>query len=114
MDKKYNWSKWLLAFIFAVAVITVYKTFDNLANVFGAIGSFINLLMPFIIGAILAFFLYPACKKVEEFFSRSKRKKISESKRTFGFGCICRIYTDYSPGHKPFNASPFSKCCRIC
>ena len=81
MDKKYNWSKWLLAFIFAVAVITVYKTFDNLANVFGAIGSFINLLMPFIIGAILAFFLYPACKKVEEFFSRSKRKKISESKK---------------------------------
>ena len=81
MDKKYNRSKWLLAFIFAVAVITVYKTFDNLANVFGAIGSFINLLMPFIIGAILAFFLYPACKKVEEFFSRSKRKKISESKK---------------------------------
>lgn len=81
MDKKYNWSKWLLAFIFAVAVITVYKTFDNLANVFGAIGSFINLLMPFIIGAILAFFLYPACKKVEEFFSRSKRKKIAESKK---------------------------------
>lgn len=81
MDKKHTWSKWLLAFIFAVAVITVYKTFDNLANVFGAIGSFINLLMPFIIGAILAFFLYPACKKVEEFFARSKCKKIAKSKK---------------------------------
>ncbi len=81
MDKKHTWSKWLLAFIFAVAVITVYKTFDNLANVFGAIGSFINLLMPFIIGAILAFFLYPACKKVEEFFSRSKRDKIKKVKK---------------------------------
>ncbi|MBR5156228.1 MAG: AI-2E family transporter [Clostridia bacterium] len=81
MDKKHTWSKWLLAFIFAVAVITVYKTFDNLANVFSAIGSFINLLMPFIIGAILAFFLYPACKKTEEFFARSKHKKIAESKK---------------------------------
>lgn len=81
MDKKHTWYKWLLAFIFAVAVITVYKTFDNLANVFGAIGSFINLLMPFIIGAVLAFFLYPACHKLEGFFARSKHKKIVASKK---------------------------------
>ena len=33
MKKLKEYSKWVAAFIFAVAVITVYKTYDNLSNI---------------------------------------------------------------------------------
>lgn len=73
MENKRNWTKWLSSFVFAVAVITVYKTFDNLHNVFAAFMRFVGLLTPFIIGFILAFFLYPACQRLERVFKKSKK-----------------------------------------
>jgi predicted PurR-regulated permease PerM len=80
-QQKHNWSKWIAAFVFAVAVITVYKTFDNITNIFSAIGSFISLITPFIIGIVLAFFLYPACRKLEDVLSRSKYPRIVAAKK---------------------------------
>lgn len=82
MEKqKHTWSKWIAAFVFAVAVITVYKTFDNITDIFSAIGSFLSLITPFIIGGALAFFLYPACRKLEESLSRCKYSKIAAVKK---------------------------------
>lgn len=59
--KKY--SKWAAAFIFAVAVITVYKTFDNLSNITKIIGTVLSAAAPFFGGFIIAYLLnLPAVK----------------------------------------------------
>ena len=82
MEKKHNWPRWLGAFLFAVGVITVYKTFDNLTNVFNAFMQFLGLLTPFIIGFTLSFFLYPACLKVESWLDHSNQKLVQKHSRT--------------------------------
>lgn len=53
--KKY--SKWAAAFVFAVAVITVYKTFDNISNITRFIGVILSAMTPFFGGFILAYVL---------------------------------------------------------
>lgn len=83
MDKNgFYWKKWLGAFLFGVALITVYKTFDNLTEIFKTISGIISLFTPFIIGFILAFFLYPATLSVERKLSGSKKKWIVKHKKT--------------------------------
>lgn len=81
MEQKKSWSRWIAAFVFAVAVITVYKTYDNLPNVFGAIGYFFSLLTPFFIGMGLAFFLYPGCRRLEGVFGNSRHPKVAAAKK---------------------------------
>lgn len=75
--------KWLYWFIFAVCVIAVYKILDN----FTAIGDFckklIGILMPFMMGALIAYILYIPCKKIEELFRKSKSKLVKKKARTF-------------------------------
>lgn len=74
MKEKSNITKWIYWFIFAVAVIAVYKMLDN----FVAIGEFfknlLGILMPFIMGALVAYILYIPCRKIEVWISNSKRK----------------------------------------
>lgn len=73
--------KWLYWFIFAVAIIVIYKMLDN----FTAIGEFfknlIGILMPFIMGGLIAYILYMPCKKIEEIFNKSKKKLIKKHSR---------------------------------
>lgn len=75
-EKKRTLTKWLYWFLFAVAVIFVYKTLDN----FSAIGNWINgllsVLMPFIIGMLIAYILYIPSRKIERLFEKVKRPKI--------------------------------------
>ena len=59
--------RFLGVFILAVAIIIVYKTFDNLAGIFAAIGSFLKLLSPVVYAFVIAFLLYPLCEKTETF-----------------------------------------------
>ena len=47
---KNNWKKWLYWFLFAVAVIIVYKAFDNFTDIMNALGTFFNVITPFIAG----------------------------------------------------------------
>ncbi len=83
MEKgRQEWKRWLWAFLFGAALITVYKTFDNLSRVFAALGSFLSLLTPFTIGLLLAFFLYPATVRLETKLAKSKRKFIIVRSKT--------------------------------
>ena len=74
-DNKKKITKWLYWFLFAVAVILVYKTLDN----FSAIGSWIknlfDVLMPFIVGLLIAYLLYIPCRKIEAFYKKNKKIK---------------------------------------
>ena len=86
MKDKNKITTWLYWFVFAVAVIVVYKMLDN----FTAIGSFfrnlLEILMPFIMGALIAYILYIPCKKIENCFGKCKLKSIQ--KRRIGLSIL--------------------------
>lgn len=82
MEKKNNiWGKWLYWFIFAVAVITVYKTLDNFKDITNWLKGIIGVLMPFIVGIFLAYLFYLPCKKIEKSYQKSKFKIIKKKSR---------------------------------
>lgn len=79
-EKKRTITKWLYWFLFAVAIIFVYKTLDN----FTAIGNFIknlfDVLMPFIIGIVIAYILYIPSRKIEDVYRKVKKLKFIAKK----------------------------------
>lgn len=82
MEKKNNiWGKWLYWFIFAVAVITVYKTLDNFKDITNWIKGIIGVLIPFIVGILLAYLFYLPCKKIEKTYQKSKIKIVKKKSR---------------------------------
>lgn len=68
-DYKIIFRKWLPLFILVIIVVTYFKSLeyipDLLVSVFNAIDTFINLLVPFFIGALLAYILNIPCRKIE-------------------------------------------------
>lgn len=72
MKEKGNITKWLYWFSLALAVILVYKFLDNFTAIGQFITNLIGILMPFLIGALIAYILYIPCKKVEECFKKTK------------------------------------------
>ena len=89
MKKDNQITKWLYWFTLAIAIIIIYKLLDN----FTAIGQFLSnlfaILMPFLMGILIAYILYTPCKKVEECFQKTKFKLLR--KRAKGFS----IFTVY-------------------
>lgn len=73
--------KWFIAFVFAVAVIAVYKTFDNLSNITKAIGTVLGAFQPFVIGFVIAYLLNIPAKKIESLIAKAKNKHISGKAR---------------------------------
>lgn len=69
-DKYY---KWIAAFIFCVAVIAVYKTFDNLSDVIAGVGTVIGAFSPFVAGFVIAYLLNIPAKKIENPLLKSKK-----------------------------------------
>lgn len=83
MERKgFNWKRWLGAFFYGVALITVYKTFDNFAGVFKTVREVFSLFTPFLIGFILAFFLYPAALWLEKKLADRKMKFLVKHRKT--------------------------------
>lgn len=82
MEKKNHiWGSWLYWFIFAVAVIVLYKTLDNFTQVTNWIKGIIDVLMPFIIGILIAYIFYIPSKKIEAKYAKSKIKLIRKKAR---------------------------------
>lgn len=67
--------KWLYWFIFAVAVIIVYKTLDNFSDITAWFGRLFSLLMPFFMGILIAYLLYTPCKSIERALIKGKMTK---------------------------------------
>ena len=64
-------AQWLSLFLLAVAVIAVYKTFDDIVEIGGFFSKLMGILSPFVIGFGMAFLLYGPCNKIEGLFRRS-------------------------------------------
>ena len=80
-EKKGGLTKWLYWFLFAVAVITVYKTLDNFNDILGWLNSLLEILMPFLIGILIAYLLYLPAKKIEKGLLKAKGKLIRKKAR---------------------------------
>lgn len=78
---KKNWSKWMYWFVFAVAVIAVYKIFDNLGQITGFITGFFNVIAPFLCGILIAYLLYLPASKLEKGLLKSKNKLVRKKAR---------------------------------
>lgn len=87
MEEKKRGLKWLYWFSLGVAIIAVYKLLDNLGQITTWIVEFIDILMPFIMGLLIAYLLYIPCKKVEACFKNKKRSKFIQ-KRARGLSII--------------------------
>lgn len=71
-NSKSAWKKWVYWFSFAIAVIIVYKTLDNFSEIKIWISNLFSIIMPFIIGIIIAYLLYWPTKKIESLYSKIK------------------------------------------
>ena len=74
-NNKKKITKWLYWFLFAVAIILVYKTLDNFSAIGEWIKDFFDVLMPFILGLLIAYLLYIPCRKIESIYKKSKKIK---------------------------------------
>ncbi|MBO5413742.1 MAG: AI-2E family transporter [Clostridia bacterium] len=84
MEKKTrSITKWLYWFLFAVAVIAVYKTLDNFSDITSWIGRLLDVLAPFLAGILIAYILYLPSRKIENLLKKTKKIKfISKKART--------------------------------
>ena len=87
LNNKGKLTKWLYWFLFAVAVILVYKTLDNFSAIGAWIKNLIDVLMPFIVGLLIAYLLYIPCRKVESFYRKTKKLKFIQ-KRARGLSIL--------------------------
>lgn len=87
MEKQKSWKKWISLFLFAVCIIIVYKTVDSFADIANWIGGLFKILMPFVVGLLIAYLLYLPCKKVEKWYRKSKKVKFI-SKRARGLSIL--------------------------
>ena len=78
-DRKF--AKYVGWFIFAVALITIYKTIDSVGIVFKWFQGLVKLLAPFGFAVLLAYLLYFPCRKIEKWIRKSKWKVISKRAR---------------------------------
>ncbi|MCC8168782.1 MAG: AI-2E family transporter, partial [Oscillospiraceae bacterium] len=70
--------KWIAAFVFCVAVIAVYKTFDNFSNILNGIGVVLQAFSPFIVGFVIAYLLNIPAKKIEVLLYKVKNKYVKK------------------------------------
>lgn len=85
-------SKYLGPFIFAVALIAVYKTFDNFGNIMALIKHIIALLNPFIIGFVIAYIFITPCNAIENFLGRRKTAFLNNHRRAIAVSAIYIVF----------------------
>ena len=85
---KSHWKKWVYWFLFAVAVIMVYKALDNFSDVMGVIGTFFEVIAPFLAGIFIAYLLYLPCKYFEKKYKKTKVKFINKKARILGVATV--------------------------
>ncbi len=74
-EKKKGLTKWLYWFILGVAIIAVYKLLDNIGPIAIWIQSLFHILMPFIIGLLIAYLFYIPCRSLEKCYKSVKKPK---------------------------------------
>ncbi len=82
MNNKQEWKKWIKMFLFALAVIIAYKSFDNLTSLTDFFENLGGVLMPFFIGILIAYVLYFPSRSIEKMYEKLKPKWVRNKART--------------------------------
>ena len=88
MKKNNFWRKYAAWLIFGIALIVIFKTIDNYKEIFSWVGNLISLLMPFFLAGLLAFILYPSCRKLECLYKKIKLKFIAKKSRVLSVATV--------------------------
>ena len=83
MKKENKWTKWLYYFSLAVCVVVVYKTLDSFPAILGWFRTLLDVLMPFILGVLIAYLFYLPCKTLETWYQKRKAKLLQKKARIF-------------------------------
>lgn len=75
-EDKYNINRWGFWFSLALAIIALYNIMGNLTRIGQWLGNLIEVLMPFCLGLLIAYILYLPCKKIEDMYKRTKKKRL--------------------------------------
>lgn len=65
MKEKRVWTKWFYWFTFAVSIILIYKVLDNFTAIGKWFAEFFHIMMPFVLGIIMAYILYVPARNIE-------------------------------------------------
>lgn len=84
--------KYLGLFILGVALIAVYKTFDNFGKIISWGQYLLSLLTPFVIGFCVAYVLYIPCRKIEELCQKTKVAFLVKSRRGVAVASIFLVF----------------------
>lgn len=79
---------YISVFIIGVLLIIVYKTFDNFSLILGHIGNVLDVFTPIIGGAVIAYILYPMCKRLEKFFAGRRNKTVRRMRRGLSVAAV--------------------------
>lgn len=82
MKKLEKYSNWVIALVFVIIVLAIYKTFDNFYKITEFFGIVFKSLNPFFIGFVIAYILNMPCKKIDAFCRKSKYKFINNKSKT--------------------------------
>lgn len=74
--KKDTLGVWIIRFIFCIFVILTYNMLNNFGSIVSWFGQLLGIFTPFIIGGVIAFLLFPICKKLETLLLKTKKKFI--------------------------------------
>lgn len=87
MRERKVWTKWFYWFTFAVAIIVIYKVLDNFTDIGNWFSNFFKVIMPFVVGIILAYVLYIPARGIERLIDKIKKPKFL-SKHSRGLSVI--------------------------
>ena len=94
MKKFEKYYGWIVAFVFCVAVIAVYKTFDNFSNITGYIGTVLRALKPFMLAFIIAYILNMPAKRLQKLLGQINKPFIS--KHVLGISIVIIYLTAFA------------------
>lgn len=87
-EVKKHWTKWLYWFVFAVAVLAVYKTLDSFGYIVDFIKGFFGVIAPFFAGALIAYLFYIPARGVERLVRKSNVKIIRKKARVISIAIV--------------------------
>jgi len=80
-EVKRHWTKWLYWFVYAVAVIAVYKTLDSFGEILDFINKFLSIIAPFLAGTLIAYLFYIPARSIESWIRKCKWNIINKKAR---------------------------------
>ena len=88
MKKYEKYKNWLLTFVFIVAILAVYKTFDNFSRVKEFLKTVSSSLMPFIVGFSIAYILNIPCRAIDNACKKSKLRVINKGSKVISITSV--------------------------